>query len=461
MKKDLLHTPEGVRDIYNEECARKLVLQNRLEDVCMAYGYNHIQTPTLEFFDVFSKERGCIPSFEMFKLFDRYGNTMVMRPDMTPSIARTAAKYYAENVLPVKLWYEGNIFINGSQYYQGKLKETTSIGAELIGDNSIDADFEIISMVIDCMKNSGLKEFQVEIGNVSFFKGLLHEVGICGDEEEMLVSLIQEKNYIGVEELLDSLHIDKHIARVLLELPQMFGSVDVLDRARNLTSNKTCMEAIDRLHALYDLCKITGVEKYISFDLGLLSKHSYYTGLIFYAYTFGTGEPVAGGGRYDNLLGQFGCDKPSIGFSITVDSLMAAITRQGLNIPVDITGILLIYHAGNVVQAIFLADKLRARNIPVSIIAYNEKKSEMQYCEYALHSQLAYVVMLPKFSGDSSASDRALSGEAFSNGNLSDEKLFHEILENKKVNIFSSKHRIKKEMTIADLLKSSEEMRKL
>ena len=433
MKKDLLHTPEGVRDIYNGECARKLVLQNRLKDVCMAYGYNHIQTPTLEFFDVFSKERGCIPSFEMFKLFDRYGNTMVMRPDMTPSVARTAAKYYAENILPVKLWYEGNIFINVSQYYQGKLKETTSIGAELIGDNSIDADFEIISMVIDCMKNAGLKEFQVEVGNVSFFRGLLSEAGICGDEEEMLISLIQEKNYIGVEELLNSLHIDKHIANVLLELPQMFGSVDVLDRARNLTDNKTCMEAIDRLCTLYELCKITGAEKYISFDLGLLSKHSYYTGFIFYAYTFGTGEPVAGGGRYDNLLGQFGCDKPSIGFSIMV----AAIARQGLHIPVDITGVLLLYHAGNVVQAISMADKLRARNVPVSTIAYNENKTIQQYCEYALNSQLAHVVMLPKFEEESKDSNIDVSCE---------------IPQDAMITVCSSKHCTQKEITIADLL---------
>ena len=137
MKKDLLHTPEGVRDIYNDECARKLVLQNRLRDVCTKYGYNDIQTPTLEFFDVFNKERGSVPSYEMFKLFDRYGNTMVMRPDMTPSIARTAAKYYGDRVLPVKLCYVGNTFINVSKYYQGKLKENTMIGAELIGDNSM------------------------------------------------------------------------------------------------------------------------------------------------------------------------------------------------------------------------------------------------------------------------------------------------------------------------------------
>ena len=220
MKRDLLHTPEGVRDIYNGECARKSVIQERLHDVCLKYGYNDIQTPTIEFFDVFSKERGSVPSNEMFKLFDRYGNTLVLRPDMTPSIVRTAAKYYADNLLPVKLCYAGNTFINVSKYYQGKLKENTMVGAELIGDSSIDADFEIISMVIDCMKNAGLTEFQVEIGNVSYFKGLLDEAGISGDDEENLVSLIQEKNFLGVEELLESLNIDKHIADVLLALPQ-------------------------------------------------------------------------------------------------------------------------------------------------------------------------------------------------------------------------------------------------
>ena len=105
MKKDLLHTPEGVRDIYSTECAEKKVIENRLHDVCASYGYNDIQTPSIEFFDVFNKERGSVPSNEMFKLFDRYGNTLVLRPDMTPSIARATAKYFEDRVLPVKLCY--------------------------------------------------------------------------------------------------------------------------------------------------------------------------------------------------------------------------------------------------------------------------------------------------------------------------------------------------------------------
>ena len=92
MKKDLLHTPEGVRDIYNGECARKIVLQNRLHDVCALYGYNDIQTPSFEFFDVFNKERGSVPSTEMFKFFDRYGNTLVLRrqsQELPQSILKT------------------------------------------------------------------------------------------------------------------------------------------------------------------------------------------------------------------------------------------------------------------------------------------------------------------------------------------------------------------------------------
>ena len=137
------------------------------------------------------------------------------------------------------------------------------------------------------------------------------------------------------------------------------------------------------------------------------------------------------------MLGQFGCDKPSIGFSIMVDSLMAAIARQGLHIPVDVTGVLLLYHAGNVVQAISMADKLRARNVPVSMIAYNENKTIQQYCEYALNSQLAHVVMLPKFEEESKDSNIDVSCE---------------IPQDAMITVCSSKHCTQKEITIADLL---------
>ena len=150
MKDKLLHTPEGVRDIYNTECAVKLLLQNNLHQVLELYGFRDIQTPSFEFFDIFNQERGTVASKDMYKLFDKEGNTMVLRPDITPSIARCVAKYYKDEELPIRLCYIGNTYINSSAY-QGKLKEVTQLGAELVNDDSVDADAEMLAITIECL----------------------------------------------------------------------------------------------------------------------------------------------------------------------------------------------------------------------------------------------------------------------------------------------------------------------
>ena len=165
MNNRLLHTPEGVRDIYGKEYARKLAVEQKLQNAIHCFGYEDIQTPSIEFFDVFSKEIGTTPSKELYKFFDKEGNTLVLRPDFTPSIARCAAKYFMEEKVPLRFSYNGNTFTNTSNL-QGKLKEVTQMGAELIGDPSVEADAEVISMVIEALKSTGLTRFQVTIGEV-------------------------------------------------------------------------------------------------------------------------------------------------------------------------------------------------------------------------------------------------------------------------------------------------------
>ena len=180
--KQLLHTPEGVRDIYNEECAKKLALQNRLHKMLHLYGYHDIQTPMFEFFDVFRKEIGTIPSKELYKFFDREGETLALRPDMTPQIARAAATLFQEEELPVRLCYMGSTFINHSSY-QGRLKENTQMGAEFIGIDSVEADAEMLSLVVDCLKKAGLEEFQINVGNVDFFQSMIEDAQVEEDTE--------------------------------------------------------------------------------------------------------------------------------------------------------------------------------------------------------------------------------------------------------------------------------------
>lgn len=355
----ILHTPEGVRDIYKEECERKLTLQNHLHEIMKRYGYRDIETPTFEFFDVFSKEVGTTPSRDLYKFFDREGNTLVLRPDITPSIARAAAKYMGEETDPVRFCYMGNTFINNSSY-QGHLKETTQLGAELIGDNSVDSDAEIIAMVIESLLKAGLKEFQVSVGHVNFFESLLKEAGITGEVADDLKHLISNKNTFGVEELLSERNIREDLKQLFVHLPKLYGGKEALETAKSMTENEEALAALHRLEEMYEILSIYGVERYVSFDLGMLSKYMYYTGVIFRAYTFGTGDAVVKGGRYDQLLGHFGKDAPSIGFVVVVNQLLNALERQKIALPSPGEPVVLRYRPEDRKEMIEKAGKMRS-----------------------------------------------------------------------------------------------------
>lgn len=359
MKDKLLHTPEGVRDIYGSECTIKLLLQKNLHHVLKLYGFRDIQTPSFEFFDIFNQERGTVSSKDMYKLFDKEGNTMVLRPDITPSIARCVAKYYKEEHLPIRLCYIGNTYINNTAY-QGKLKEVTQLGAELINDDSVDGDAEMLAITIECLLKAGLKEFQLEIGNADFFRSLIEEAGFENKEDIIkLRTLIENKNMFGVEETIQNKDMSNELKEIFLRLPELFGTLDILEYAKSVTKNPRALKAINRLEKLYDTMTLYGFEKYISFDLGMLSKYDYYTGIIFKAYTYKTGEAIVTGGRYDNLVGQFGKECPAIGLAIVIDNLMLALSRQNLLPQIDPSDTLIIYTSDYKKQAISLANYFR------------------------------------------------------------------------------------------------------
>lgn len=369
MNERLLHTPEGVRDIYLVEASRKIELQNRIMSIFHSYGFKDVQTPTFEYIDIFSKERGTVDIKLMYKFFDRAGNILALRPDMTPSIARFIAASTENNGLPKRMCYLGNTFRN-NESYQGKLHEFTQAGVELVGIDSSDTDAEIIAIVVNSMLASGLKEFQIDLGEVSFFKGLVEVIGLDSSYEEELRRLIDEKNYIAIEELLDSLNLEEEQKKILLDLPKLFGSIDVIHRARSMTLNEKALKALDRLEEIYEILTDYGVEDYISFDLGIVSKINYYTGIIFKAYTYGTGVSIVDGGRYNQLIGQFAEDAPAVGFGIIIDDLLTALERQQIFLPTEQIDTLLLYNADTRKIAIGISESMRAQemNIEIGII---------------------------------------------------------------------------------------------
>ena len=327
MKNLRIHTPEGFRDIYGREIAEKSALKEGIAGVFEDYGYRTIETPAVEYFDVFSQDVGTTPSTELYKFFDRDGHTLVLRPDFTPSVARAVAMHFSMKDLPYRLCYCGNTYVN-SQEYQLNLKEQTQMGVELIGDAGVAADAEILLLTCDSLKKAGLTEFQVSIGENDYFKSLVQDSGLDGESVEEVRRQISNKNFFGVSELLMEKDVPEKIRNAFVMLPRLFGGEAVLEEAERLAPNAGAAAAVGRLRSIEEAVRGTGNERYLSYDLGLLSKFHYYTGVIFSAFTYGTGEPVAKGGRYDHLLGHFGAEAPAVGMGISIDTLLTAVMRR-------------------------------------------------------------------------------------------------------------------------------------
>ncbi len=380
--KKLLHTPEGVRDIVNVQCGKKQALEQQILKSFHMYGYHDIQTPMFEYFDVFRKEIGTVPSKDLYKFFDKEGNTLALRPDITPSIARVAATLFGDEELPVRLCYTGNTFINHSSY-QGRLREITQMGVELIGDDTVEADGEMLALVIEALLSVGLKEFQLSVGNVDYFSSLIEDANLDEEAKEQVIRFINNRNYFGVEDYLDKIRVKRSSREAFAALNGLVGGLEVLKAAKKIAPNSSGIMAVKRLEKIYNVLKMYGLEKFITFDLSMTGgTYGYYTGIIFRGYTFGTGDAIVKGGRYDKLLEKFGKESPSIGFAIVVDELMNAMNRQKLRIVYTRKNTMILYDDGKAGEAVSLAKDLRKKAKNVELLRKDKKKLLEDYIEY-------------------------------------------------------------------------------
>ncbi len=363
-----LHSPEGVRDITGIECEKKHIIDRALKDAILSYGYEQLETPTFEYFDTFSYRVGTIPSKDMYKFFDREGNTLVLRPDVTPSVARVFANNHREgDALPKRLFYSENIFINHSSH-QGRLKETTQIGAELIGDDGITADAEVVAMAIQALEAAGLSDFTVSIGHVNLLKGLFSAYSFSEEEEAKVYDRMINKNVFGLEELLLEKKVDEKLVKLFTSVGRLFSSVEEFeDIKRNVEEYTLIADTFSYFIKLYELLEAYGVGNHVSFELGLVSSYRYYSGILFFGYTYGSGQAILSGGRYDGLMEYFGVNMPAIGFAIMSDELLGAMERQGIEIPVNTRKRAYIYDGNSFKEAVGRAMADRKEGYVVSL----------------------------------------------------------------------------------------------
>lgn len=327
MKKWNIYTPEGVQDILFESCSQKRLLEDKIRKAFKLNGYKEIETPTIEFYDTFGGERGLINQESMYKFCDSKGRLLVLRPDLTVPVARLAATKLKDEVLPLKCCYIGNTF-SFDELGGGRQNEFTQAGCELLGINSPEADAEVVAMAIETVRATGIDEFQIDIGQVGFFKGLMEESGLSEDEIEEVRELIDQKNLVGVEQVMDRHKVKNPLKRIILDLPKLFGSKDILQKINSEDIGIVATKAIENIKAVLEILEDRNLAQYVSLDFGMVQSLNYYTGIVFRGYTYGVGFPILSGGRYDKLVAKFGRDCEATGFSLGVNMVMMALERQ-------------------------------------------------------------------------------------------------------------------------------------
>lgn len=315
MKRYDLLTPEGTRDLLFDECVALRMVENKLTDIFLSHGYTEVVTPGLEFFDVFTLKSRYFAQESMYKLTDGKGRLMVLRPDSTMPIARLVATRLREEPLPLKLFYNQNIFMVNPKN-SGRDDEFTQSGIEILGGERTAADYEALVLAVKSLSVCS-DEFRLEIGESSIFRLLVAELGIDADEADTIQALIDTKNYPALNDALSAYNCEA--ADALRALPTLFGGIEVFENAEKFMITDELRTKLSSLKETYDALVGSGISE-LKVDLGLVHKKNYYTGIIFRGFVEGYGYPVLSGGRYDNLIGDFGRDVSAVGFAVNVEA---------------------------------------------------------------------------------------------------------------------------------------------
>ncbi|HEV2814956.1 MAG TPA: ATP phosphoribosyltransferase regulatory subunit [Solirubrobacteraceae bacterium] len=305
--------PSGTRDVLPDEMRELRTISDALLGVFTAEGYGEIATPSLEHESVLARggAGGTLPAY---RVVDDHGAVLALRSDMTVPIARVVATRYPAAEPPLRFCYFANAF-RSVRPHRGQQREFLQAGVERVGAPGAEGTAEALRVLCAALDATGLQHYRVGLGDASLYPGMLAAAGVPEEAREGLLHELSTRDFVGLERRLRDLDLGADERERLLTLPQVRGGEDVLpDVASELR------DVVERLPA--------SARDRVIFDLGLVRDLSYYTGAVFEVYDPAMGQPIGGGGRYDDLLGRFGRPLPAVGFALTVDRLHIALTGE-------------------------------------------------------------------------------------------------------------------------------------
>ena len=320
--KTLTQIPLGTQLLFGKAAKKRRRIERAIFSVFERWDYDEIIPPIFDYYDVFAKGMGAAFEDTLYRFIDREGNILALRPEFTSLVAKSVATRLADHPKPLRLCYCGEV-LRYEAPRGGRQREFFQIGVEHIGGEPIKSDAEIILVAIESLKKLGIRRFQINLGEMGYFSGIVEGMNFSRDDLSKIKTLVDLKDTVGLRLELERLALSEKRRNILLSLVHLTGNSDTLRTARQLVSNEKSLQALDHLEALLAELKKQKVEDHITIDLSEVRGQDYYTGTIFKIYVPGLGFEIGGGGRYDNLFKNFGCDFPSVGFSFSLERLMA------------------------------------------------------------------------------------------------------------------------------------------
>ncbi len=323
-----LAPPHGMEDLLPAAARERTSLLARLLELFATYGFERVITPPFELAEVL--ERGLeLDRRDVMRFVEpESGEVALLRPDITPQIARIVATRLRDRPPPWRLCYHGTV-LRRRRGRARRSRQMTQAGVELIGIAEQSADVEALELAARACARVGLRHARIELGQVRLGREILATLDPA--TKAAATDALSQKDAFELERVLKRARVARSEREALLPLVELYGSRDALTRARRALPGPRAAADIDEVERLWDALEARGIDDDVELgvDFGELRGHAYYTGVSFTILASGPGEPIGGGGRYDNLLGRFGRPAPATGFGLDVTHLLWALRSAG------------------------------------------------------------------------------------------------------------------------------------
>lgn len=315
--------PDGVSEALPDEAELMEALRRQLIDIYKSWGYRFVMPPLVEYMDSLRTGVGSLLDLQTFKVTDQLsGRQLGIRADITPQVARIDA-HGLKSDHPNRLCYIGRVLRTKSQHFEGS-RSPLQVGAELFGSIGIESDCELISLMLETLDTAGINNIVLDIGHVDIFRSLSAQAELSATEEKQFFDMLARKSLPEIDQWIKDCKLSTPIGKMLAALPRLNGSVDQLDKAKEMLSmaSRDVIVALDYLTALTKRLKENWPQVTIHIDLSELRGYTYHTGIVYAAYASNSGREIARGGRYDDIGRHFGNARPATGFSTNLGLLL-------------------------------------------------------------------------------------------------------------------------------------------